>query len=467
MGEVMTEIIKRKKALSVSPLKTSQTIGAALAFLGVSRSMPLMHGSQGCTAFAKVFFVRHFREPIPLQTTAMDQVSSVMGADDNIVEALRVISEKNSPSIIGLVTTGLAETQGTDIKRALHDFRREYPEFDHVAVVAVNTPDFSGSFESGYAIAVRGIVEALVPEDADRVGLRKKQVNVLCGANLTPGDIEFVIESIESFGLRPLLIPDLSGSLDGHLEENEFNALTTGGTSVEDIKTANESIATLAIGESMHVVAHVIEQRTEVPAYTFGHLLGLDVVDSWFMTLSELSGNPVPLRWQKHRSQLQDAMLDTHFMIGHSRIAIASDPDMLVGFERLIRSMGGETVASVVPAKGPALLASEISSVKVGDLEDLERTARDKEAQILLANSHGVESSTRLGIPILRIGFPQYDLVGGFQRCWFGYKGSANALFDLANLIMSHHQETAPYFSIYSQKIGENPALMKASEWRH
>jgi len=71
----MTEILPRKKALSVSPLKTSQTVGAALAFLGVNRAMPLMHGSQGCTAFAKVFFVRHFREPIPLQTTAMDQVS--------------------------------------------------------------------------------------------------------------------------------------------------------------------------------------------------------------------------------------------------------------------------------------------------------------------------------------------------------------------------------------------------------
>ena len=85
----MAEILKRKKPLSVSPLKASQTVGAALAFLGFNRAMPVMHGSQGCTAFAKVFFVRHFREPIPLQTTAMDQVSSVMGADDNIVEALK------------------------------------------------------------------------------------------------------------------------------------------------------------------------------------------------------------------------------------------------------------------------------------------------------------------------------------------------------------------------------------------
>ena len=42
----MAEIVKRNKALSVSPLKASQTIGAALAFLGFHRAMPMLHGSQ-------------------------------------------------------------------------------------------------------------------------------------------------------------------------------------------------------------------------------------------------------------------------------------------------------------------------------------------------------------------------------------------------------------------------------------
>lgn len=451
----MAEVIRRKKALSVSPLKTSQTVGASLAFLGISRAMPLMHGSQGCTAFAKVFFVRHFREPVPLQTTAMDQVSSVMGADDNIVEALRAICEKNSPSLVGLATTGLAETQGADINRAVHEFRSKYPEFDGTAVVAVNTPDFKGSFESGFALAVEGIIRTLVPElpsEQQRVGLRQRQVNVLCGANLTPGDLEFVTESIESFGLRPLMIPDLSQSLDGHLDDGDFSPLTTGGVSVDDIATACESIATLAVGESLHRAAEILGKRSGVPHYCFGHLQGLDAVDDWFVALAEVSGNPVPEKWQRQRRQLQDAMLDTHFMLGQSRVAIAADPDMLAGFDRLLRGMGASTVAAVVPAKGAALAALEMDTIQEGDLEDLENQARENDAQLLLGNSHAVESAHRLGIPLLRIGFPQYDLVGGFQRCWFGYRGTAQALFDLANLAMSHHRETAPYLSIYSQK---------------
>jgi nitrogenase molybdenum-iron protein NifN len=64
----MAEILRRNKALSVNPLKASQPVGGSLATLGFDKAIPMLHGSQGCAAFAKVFFVRHFREPIPLQS---------------------------------------------------------------------------------------------------------------------------------------------------------------------------------------------------------------------------------------------------------------------------------------------------------------------------------------------------------------------------------------------------------------
>ena len=107
----MAEILKRNKAMSVNPLKASQPMGGSLACLGFDRAMPMLHGSQGCTAFAKVFFVRHFREPIPLQTTAMDQASSVLGADENVIEGIKIIAEKSNPALIMVLTTGLAETR--------------------------------------------------------------------------------------------------------------------------------------------------------------------------------------------------------------------------------------------------------------------------------------------------------------------------------------------------------------------
>jgi nitrogenase molybdenum-iron protein NifN len=86
---------------------------------------------------------------------------------------------------------------------------------------------------------------------------------------------------------------------------------------------------------------------------------------------------------------------------------------------------------------------------------------------LLLASSHGAETARRLGIPLLRIGFPQYDQVGGFQRCWFGYRGTTQALFDLANLVTAQHKDMPAYHSIYAQKHETEQASDTPKEWRH
>lgn len=444
----MAEIRRSTKALSVNPLKVSQTVGASLAFLGLDRSLPLMHGSQGCAAFGKVFFVRHFREPIPLQTTAMDQVSTIMGADDNIVEALATIADKNRPDIIGLVTTGLSETEGTDIHRAVKEFRATHPEFDQVAVVPVNTPDYLGCLETGFALAVEAVIAALVPESRT-AGRRRKQVNVLASSMLGPGDIESLKEWIEAFGLRPVVLPDLGDSLDGHLVEAEFSSLTIGGTPKAEIQALGESVATLVVGSSLNRAADLLKARTGVPDHRFAGLLGLDDCDAFTQVLADISGRPVPERIERHRAQLQDAMVDSHFMTGFTRIALAADPDLLAMFSRFLIGMGSDIVAAVAPAKAESLTDLPLAAVTVGDLEDLEKLARSQGAQLVIANSHAAESARRLGLPLLRAGFPQYDWVGGYARAWVGYRGSRQALFDLANLLLSQHHAIEPYRSLY------------------
>jgi nitrogenase molybdenum-iron protein NifN len=452
----MTRIIKRRKALSVSPLKASQTIGAALAFLGFRRAIPMLHGSQGCTAFGKVFFVRHFREPIPLQTTAMDQVSAVMGSEDSVVEGLRTIAEKNRPSLIGLPTTGLSETQGSDVNMAVKLFRDRHPEFDDIPVVPVTSPDYSGCLETGFARAMEAIITRLVPDaaSADTVpGRRRGQVNVLAGSFLTPGDLEELKLIIESFGLHPVLLPDLSDSLDGHLGEEDFSPLTIGGAAVSELSGLGDAAATLVIGRSMNRAADELQRLTGVPDFRFDHLMGLEAVDGLVDTLQRISGEPVPSGLERQRAQLQDAMLDCHFMLGMSRIAIAADPDLLAAFSHLLAGVGAETVAAVSPVNAPVLGEVAAESVKIGDLEDLEQIARENRAELLIANSHGVESAMRLDIPLLRAGFPQYDILGGYQKTWTGYRGSRQTLFDLANIMLTLEKgELHPYRSIYGQK---------------
>lgn len=452
----MAEILKRNKALSVSPLKASQPMGGSLACLGFDRAIPMLHGSQGCTAFAKVFFVRHFREPIPLQTTAMDQASSVLGADENVVEGIKTIAEKSNPALIAVLTTGLAETQGCDVQRNLREFRAKYPEYDHVAVVAVNTPDFTGCVETGFAATLYEIVNSLVPDAetaGSKPGMRQRQVNVLVSPMLTPGDLEALRDLIEQFNLRPVLVPDLSESLDGSLTDDDFSPVTIGGTPVSELATLGEARATLVIGASLRKTGELLQHKTGVPSYFFDHLYGLQANDALVMALADISEMPVPPRLERQRSQLQDAMLDTHFMLGQLRVAIAADPDQLNALIHLVSGMGAEVVAAVSAANAPVLAETPVASVKIGDLEDLENLARERKAQLLIGNSHAVASAERLAIPILRAGFPLYDVIGGYQKTWIGYRGTRQALFDLANLVINFaHEEIEPYFSPYAQK---------------
>jgi nitrogenase molybdenum-iron protein alpha/beta subunit len=145
-------------------------------------------------------------------------------------------------------------------------------------------------------------------------------------------------------------------------------------------------------------------------------------------------------------------MLDAHFSIGQARFAIAADADLLVGFSQLLASMGAETVAAVAPTNASSLAEVAAEQVKIGDLEDLGQLARANGAEVLITNSHGASTAQRLGIPLVRAGFPQFDLVGGWQRQWIGYQGTRQTLFDLANIMLGLHKgEIEPYRSRLKQ----------------
>ncbi len=160
----MAEILTPTKALAVNPLKASQPIGASLAFLGIADCMPLEHGARGCTSFNKLFFMRHFNEPIPVADHGD-------GPDDDRARRRTTMSSrrwrpsarKTRRAVIGLVTTGLSEMQGADVPRTVQEFRKTHPECADVAVVPVSASDTLGCLETGFAAAVEAIIATLVP----------------------------------------------------------------------------------------------------------------------------------------------------------------------------------------------------------------------------------------------------------------------------------------------------------------
>ena len=450
----MAEILTPTKALTVNPLKASQPIGASLAFLGLADCMPLEHGARGCTSFNKLFFMRHFNEPIPLQTTAMDQTTTVLGADDDVVTALATICEKNAPRIIGLVTTGLSEMQGADVPRTIQEFRKKHPEHAGVAVVPVSASDTLGCLETGFAAAVEAMIRTLVPR---RPIARKKprQVNVLASSMLTPGDLEDLRLWIESFGLTPIILPDIAASLDGHMIEAGYSTLTYGGVTRAEVESMGESGATLVIGRSMTRAADLLKEQTGIPDWRFDHLIGLPAADAFTEALSTIAGIPVPVKFAKKRDQLTDAMVDCQFQFGGAKVGIAGDADLVGALTDFFVGMGSNVIAAVASARAPRLAELPIENVVIGDLEDFETLVRDNEADLIVASSHGAEISRRTGAALLRAGFPVYDSYGVHAESWIGYGGMRRLIFIAANLLANHYQELRPYVSRYRVEAAE------------
>jgi nitrogenase molybdenum-iron protein NifN len=215
------------KPLQINPIKLSQPMGAMLFFLGVKNTMPLMHGAQGCASFSKVFFTRHFSDPIAVQTTAVNDITAVIdGGDYSIFEAIKNITKKVRPDLVGLFTTGMTETKGDDIKGATYLLK------DKQKMVYVHTPDFEGGLESGFAKAISATIEQLITPTTQ---IDNKKALIIPNVNLTPIEIETLKEELESFGLNTYALPDLSDSLDGHLGIKQ-GAVSSGGIEVCDIE---------------------------------------------------------------------------------------------------------------------------------------------------------------------------------------------------------------------------------------
>ncbi|NEQ28489.1 MAG: nitrogenase iron-molybdenum cofactor biosynthesis protein NifN, partial [Microcoleus sp. SIO2G3] len=138
-------------SVAVNPFKQSQAVGAVLAFLGLKGMMPTLHGSPGCSNFIKLILVDHLHQTIPLSSTAMTEVSTIMGSEENVEEAIVTLVQRYEPEMVGLLTTGLVETRGDDMGRFVKEIHQRHPELNKLPFVLVSTPDFKGALQDGFA----------------------------------------------------------------------------------------------------------------------------------------------------------------------------------------------------------------------------------------------------------------------------------------------------------------------------
>jgi nitrogenase molybdenum-iron protein NifN len=274
----------------------------------------------------------------------------------------------------------------------------------------------------------------------------------------SPGDIDELRDIFEAFSLDPVFLPDLSGSLDGHIP-TEFTPTSLGGISVERIQRMGSACWTVAIGEQMRGAAITLEHHTGVPYKLFGRLTGLAACDELMGFLSEISGVPVPKKYRRQRSQLIDAMLDGHFYFGGKRVAIAAEPDLLFTMSHWLHEMGCKIQVAVTTEESPVLETIPVDEVLLGDLEDLE--LRSVGADLIVTHSHGRQAAERLQIPFYRVGIPVFDRLGAGQQVTVGYRGTRDLIFDVGNLLIANAHEPTPETWIPKQQQSHDLVMLQ------
>ncbi len=416
------------KPLQVNPIKHSQPMGAALAFMGIRNCMPLMHASQGCASYTKVFYTRHFNEPIAMYNTSVSDITAVLdGGDYSILMAIENITKKNKalkPELIGLHTTGLTETKGDDVRGVGMHIEIPY--------CYVNTPDYEGGMQSGWALTVKALIEQHTLETTE---LKPNKLLILPHVSMQPIEIEKIKALCEGFGFETYALPDLSTSLDGYLSEGQ-GKLGTGAIGIEEIRELGNSATVVTIGASMEPASKALLQKNPAIIHLhFDHLMGQENNDNFvaaLMKIRQIEPAPSVKRW---RGRLQDAMLDSHFLIGSSHFVVTGEPDMCIGICELLRSVGGTVDAVVATNYSPVLEKIGAANVFVGDLEDA--AEHFKTADLVISNFHAErllhmqEKHTAL---ILR-GFPNYEELGNQLKNDQLYEGSTYFLFEVANAL--------------------------------
>lgn len=426
-----------------NPQKNSPALGATVAYLGINGLLALLHGSQGCSTFIRLQLNRHFKEPIPLNSTALLEDTAIFGGWEHLKKGIAKAIDKFQPGIIGVMSTGLTETFGDDMESALQELRQERPDLKNFPVVLSRTPDYVGSMQEGYQETVLSLLAALspAPEQNSQSSLPlptldpsspspQPAIALFPGIHLTPGDVGELKDIVSLFGFRPIVVPDVSTSLDGHTEL-EPAPVVQGGTTSADILQLPRCQAAFSFGLSMKKVGDFFQKKYGISHINIPSLTGLKATDHFVLALAKVAQKPVPAKLRQQRSQLLDFFADYHDQIGGKQIAVALETDLLYTLGTALHEVGAKvSVALGATEQGFKEFPSAIP-VQRGDLEDLEDLAAG--SHLIIANSNGRQMAAALRLPHLRAGLPVFDRAGENLKVWIGYRGSRQFLVDALN----------------------------------
>jgi nitrogenase molybdenum-iron protein beta chain len=300
-----------KKSITINPPYMNQLMGGVFASLGIYKTIPLVHGSLGCANYVKHILVEHFKEPLEIATTGFYESDAIHGGIDNLIKAIENIEIAKNPELMVVLTTGLSETIGEDIKTVI---KKNYTNKN---IVAVNTPSYIGTHIDGYNNAVKGIIEGILEKNSSRRNktTKKEVINIIHGV-VNPGDVRELEHIFKTLNIEYNLLMDIK-AMDRplRLPKEEYPRCDT---TVENIKSSINSKATISFGMEGVGGAEYLK-KFDVESYNLKFPIGIENTDNFIKTLSKISNKEIPDELWDDRGYALDAMVDTNHIIsvGH------------------------------------------------------------------------------------------------------------------------------------------------------
>ncbi|MDR3136958.1 MAG: hypothetical protein LBU07_06095 [Coriobacteriales bacterium] len=434
------DTVAERRALVANPCKTCQPVGAIYAALGVHGAMPHSHGSQGCVSFHRMFLTRHFKEPAMASTSAFTEGASVFGGGANLKTAVRNIFDLYDPAVIAIHTTCLSETIGDD----LHAFTSDIEIPPGKRVVYCSTPSYQGSHITGFSAMTAGFIEHLAEKSGEPTG----RLLVIPGF-VNPADMRQVKRYLDDFGIDYTMLPDTSGVFDAPMT-GKFELYPAGGARVAEIARLGDAAYSLALGYwASEPAGNVLKRSCDVDYQALGLPIGVSATDEFILALTRYSKIPVPPSIEEERGQLIDCMLDTHQYLDKQRVAIAGDPDHVLGLTEFCLECGmvpafigtgtpgghfEERVRAILTKHGRKPDSCWVKAET--DYFEIHQRIIQEPVDMLLGPSLFKQIARAEDIPLVRVGFPILDRYLHSYFPLVGYQGALHLLKAMCDALM-------------------------------
>jgi nitrogenase molybdenum-iron protein NifN len=442
--------------------KLCAPLGASVVFKGIRGCVPMIHGSQGCATYIRRYLISHFKEPVDIASSNFSEETTIFGGHKNFNTGIENIIGQYHPEVIGIASACLSETIGENIPGLINEYENVNINQSLPVFVHASTPSYCGSHMDGFHEAISATISAFaVP------GNTGNHINIFPGFVSTE-DIRHLKDILSDFEMDYILFPDYSDSLDNP-HWKEYQLIPEGGTSPEDLRRTGTAKASIELGYIMNqgglngqiknhktsiTAATWLEREHSIPCSRLGLPIGIKETDRFFKVLETISGKPVPELHQRERGRLIDAYVDGHKYHFGKRAVVYGEEDLVIGIVSFLEEIGIETIL-VASGGESGKLKTTIDQVTEGkrkncivmneaDFETIDEMADELKPDIFIGNSKGYYITRRLGIPLVRIGFPIHDRFGGQRIQHLGYKGTQQLFDRITNALIEYKQEHSP-----------------------